>query len=1119
MLKDDIALKVNRLTIGIATIFALILLRVLYLTIIQHDMHVEQSKKPQYKTVIEPAKRGTIRDRNHMALAVNQLQYNIAVLFDEIRTIPKIKWIKAQGRSKKKHFARKQYITDLSHLLGALLELDPLFVEDTIYARASIFPTTPFVIKEGISERLYYRLRMLEKQWPGLKAQIASKRFYPQGKLACSVIGYMGAINASEHIRISQQIQSLQAYLQSREEGLAIALPTGFDSVEEVKQKLYELKEKSYSINTQVGKTGIEKQFDAELRGYYGKKNFEVDTKGHIVRELPDSYHASPGQRFTLNIDARMQAYAEKLLAENEALRDQRFRLAGKNHNLVHPPWIKGGAIVVMEPKTGAILTFASYPGFDPNDFIYSGSAEEKQKKQARIHQWLETPHYIGQIWDGKRPLEREIFCSSKQTMLLQTQWLDWNTYLDMVLSENSSVKKILLSMQTVDQMINIQRAYHQLIALCDEAPLATILNHLYTGDTHTPSHIVTDIITRQYTLDRINTSLDAINALKSQLDPYLEQIQHNDDKLLFCDLCALLIPYESLKTLSSRAFNNLSPSQFRAFSQTFSSIEDRIIPDLKKAFHSMYFSHWRNQEFPKYLKAKRKEEKKAKRYQRPYIEYLEEKEQQLFSEFYQRHKSIFIETFLSLHPQYPSELAPYVHMCKKLTFDSQNQTENFFQLRQFLCSLSFDEAVHFIQSLKSFKDLNKPLHGRYALRKTVSGEQSLRELAMHFYPITGFGYSRSYAFQESAPQGSIFKIVTALEAIKQKYKGNQTKHLNPMTIIDCSNPRNKESRKQILGYHLDGRKIQRHYRGGRLPASLKNVGKIDLLAAFENSSNIYFSLLTEEVIKKPADLTKLSSNLHFGKKTGLDLPGEIPGILPTDIIDNQTGLYAFAIGQHSLVVTPLQTAVMMSAITNGGNVFKPQIVQQSTSLEHSHHRNLSRKTYPYKDYINLVGLDFPFFSETVEKEKKPLIIKHTPHVLNHLNMPKEVKNYLLQGLYRVVNGPKGSARTSAILSLVGSYRDKHSYNQIKRSMVGKSATAEILYRPCLDRQFKPIICKHIWFSSASFQTHPQTSEIDFDQPEIVCIVYLRFGDFGKEAAPIAAKMIEKYREISRQKN
>ena len=1080
-LKEDIARKANVLLVITLVIFGLIGLRVAQLTLVQHRHYNELSKRPQHKTVIEEANRGTIRDRWDKPLAINQLQYNAAVIFDDIRTIPKVK---------KKVQVRRRYIEQLAQMLGSSLGIDPLEVEDTIYSHASIFPNTPFILKQGISERKYHELKMLERKWPGLKAQISSKRAYPNGKLGCNLLGYMGAINHSEHVKLSQQMRELRDFILKREAGMAEALPNGYDSVDEVIKTYADLKNKSYSINSYVGKSGIEKQFNNELRGFFGKRRYEVSTNGHRVRELPDSYRSDPGERIFLNIDSQMQAYAEELLTQNEEMRDRGFRVAGKHHNLVHPPWIKGGAIVVMNPKSGEVLTMASYPRFDPNDFVYQGSDQEKKQKQKAINKWLESPRYISAIWDGAEPLEREYF-SQKKGYYDQKAPLTWNHFLEMILSKESIVKEKLHALSSMNEALQLLKKCHQLILLADGAEMWTIFNIIYEEKDR-----LTDPITLEYTQDLINQKMDQVQKIKSALDPYLLSIETNADRLLFLDLIRLCVPYENFSPTLMEKMERFTLDEYRSLNQAFCAIEAIVKPEMKELFHAHDFLNWRTTHFKSYLKQKRKEEKEQKRYQKPYLEYLHAKEKELFDHFYQENRWKFYAAFLSISE--PN--TPYTKRCKEL-FSSQ-----FHRLQKGIATLPKRLRHELIQTFMAYDELDQPVWGRYHLKRT------LKDLARHFYPASGFGYSRSYAFQEAAPQGSIFKIVTAFEALNQNYK-KSGKVVNPLTIIDSSDPKSKERRTQVLGYHLDGRKITRNYRGGRLPASYKKTGKVDLPKAFELSSNIYFSLLASDVLKQPIDLTKCSRRLNLGRKTGIDLPGEIRGILPTDIVDNRTGLYSLAIGQHTLIVSPLQTATMLSAIANGGAVLKPQVVHHTLNRQKSK-RNLYKKEYPFKNYLNLVGLDFPFFSEALEKEKKVHIAKREPLVTDQLDYPKEVKHYLLNGLHKVVNGERGSARINALHSLIGSTEEKRAYSKIGPSMVGKTASAEILYRPCLDRSFKPIICKHIWFSAASFHTKKGTKTPNFDDPELVVIVYLRYGDFGKEAAPIASKMIQKYRQI-----
>ena len=212
--------------------------------------------------LIKQPLRGAIYDRFNVPLAINKAQYNAAVCYAQIRDIPRIQWVKKQ-----KVYARKNYITELATLLAKELDLDPVDVEDRIHSRAALFPTTPYVIAENISEKTHARLKMQMRNYPGLVAQIAAKRTYPQ-KLVCSdVIGYMGAIAERHYLSISEKLSCLEDFLHQRQEGLPVCLPRGFSSVKDVKREYETLKNQAYTINAMAGKAGIEKVYDHLLHG------------------------------------------------------------------------------------------------------------------------------------------------------------------------------------------------------------------------------------------------------------------------------------------------------------------------------------------------------------------------------------------------------------------------------------------------------------------------------------------------------------------------------------------------------------------------------------------------------------------------------------------------------------------------------------------------------------------------------------------------------------------------------------------------------------------------------------------------------------------------------------
>ena len=279
--------KTNRVLNSILLCLLLILIRAWYLATVQHEEHRQHALRPQRRTTIQRVERATIRDRFNIPLALNKIQYNAAVCYADVRQIPSVRWKRDATGKRLRVQERALYIKKLAALLAQELQMDPQKIEDTIHGKASLFPHTPFVIKEDLSETEYYRLKGLERDSAGLCTERTSKRYYPKGKMASDVIGYMGAISSKEYCSIAEELAQLSAYLAEREAGNTPMLPKGFHNPFQVEQRLKQLQEKAYTINDFVGKTGVEATFDSELRGYAGKKTYEIDIKGNVLRELP----------------------------------------------------------------------------------------------------------------------------------------------------------------------------------------------------------------------------------------------------------------------------------------------------------------------------------------------------------------------------------------------------------------------------------------------------------------------------------------------------------------------------------------------------------------------------------------------------------------------------------------------------------------------------------------------------------------------------------------------------------------------------------------------------------------------------------------------------------------
>lgn len=1014
----DISKKTNHVLHIISVCFILILIRVWYLGIIQHDYHVQQSKKPQRRVVLEKADRAAIYDRFGIPLAVNKIQYNAAVCYADIRQIPSIIWKTDEEGKRVKVFARVEYIDKLSETLSRELGIDKTKIEDIIHGKAAMLPHTPFVLKEEISEEQYYRLRMMEKDWLGLQAQRSSRRLYPMGKVGCDIIGYLGTIDQNRYLRIAHELRTLETYLTSREREELPFLPEGFNTPEEVQTRFLELQEKAYGMNDLVGKSGIECFLEEDLRGYWGKKIYEVDIKGNCLQELPGSRMPLPGKKVTLTISSELQEFAEQLLASAEGPRLE--------NTTIDENWMRGGSIVAMIPKTGEVVAMASYPRFDPNDFITTGNRIQKSSKEASIRKWLENDTYLGEIWDGKRPLEREYFSFVKGDYLQETVPLTWGRYLEAIMPLRGMLPKVMKNITTLSTALHIQEIG---------------LDH-----------------------------------------PALSEIESESDRHLALELCHLIAPKELFSQELTAAVSTTTVEQHHADRQAAIQLLSAIKPRIQDYFSQNDFRAWRNENFKEYLKQKRQEEKEHKRYAKPYTDYLDQAEKKLFQAFWDAYKSMFLYAAVTQEIPISTEtydhLLPYFALLKDFPFEKGGMEKK-------LHSLPPQLRVEYLKTLRSFEDLTTPLQNHYPNLRSFKGKQLEKHLAGAFYPLYGYSYIRSFSYQQPSVQGSVFKLITAYQAMLERYQLQQD--LNPLSLIDdLKGSPFSNARDQILGYTLDRKPLMRSYKGARLPrSSHSGIGQVDMTSALETSSNIFFAILADDYIQDPRSLAKAAESFCLGKKTGIELPGESKGNLPDDLDQNKSGLYSFSIGQHTMEVTTLQTAAMMSAIANQGNVLKPYIVLKKEGPNRTLH---------------------------YEEETQPQIERTIP-------FPDEIFKMLKIGMQKVVSGTRGTARYTIMRAYHDHPMARKDYLSIYQDLLAKTGTAQVMYKKNISKTSRASIRNHVWFASIAYpKGHLLSQEIP-DDPELVVVVFLRFRRAGREGGTIAAQMVNKWREIKTKHN
>lgn len=946
--------KVSRTLNIILLALLLIAVRITFLTTTEHAKYEALSKKPRTRTLLERPHRGTITDRFDKPLALNKLQYNATLLYQPLREMPRSK--------------RRTYIPKLCELLALELNLSYQEIEDVIYAKASLFPNTPCLLKADIHEQTYFRLRHLEHKYPGIVCERSSKRVYPAKKVACDVIGTMGAIGEKEYFAFAGEMRHIRSFLEERENGLPPPLPKGFSSISQVKERLKYLSDRAYTMNTYVGKGGVEGRFEEKLRGQIGRRRCEVDTKGRVIREIERVQEAVSGERLSLTLSLELQEFAEKLLIENELVRDKHFHTAGKNHDKIPSPWMKGGAIVAIIPSTGEIVALASYPRFDPNAFI--------NKDQKEIPRILESTSHTAKLWDGLALLEKE----APHKML--TKKLTWETYLDTILSKDSELKRLMAQIRTIKQAIEIQTHVATLLSLSEQPYLHALFDTLYPT---MPTSFNTTAEMKLQIEEALQGHFEQVQSIRTLIDPLLLALTHNEDKLLLIDLLHLVCDPACFTPSLIQAHGSLSLSLYREFSQETAVHLAKVRSELKEAFASNEFPLWREAHFAAFLKEKRREEKK---WQRPYTDYLDQAFTSLFEDYYQQH----IGTYLS-----------------------PLQT-----------------------TVRLFSDCKEPLHRYPRLNE--------QKLISQFLPKNGYGYGKSYAYKQHAPPGSLFKIITGFEALKQS-GGVQ----NPLTLFDEGS-----ANSEVLGHSLEGKPIMRRYKGGRLPRSHTAIGRVDFRRAMQRSSNIYFSLLAGDHMHTSEDLKTAAEEWGYGSTTGLEIGGEVAGLLPNDLRGNKSAVYSFAIGQHTAAATPLQVAYMLATLANGGEKIQPHITQ------------------------------------------KP------PMTVGYVEGDKALFTYMQDILKSVVASKEGGVHPTRIRMLYENPKLRPIYKRVYKKLGGKTSTTEFTKRPCLNKDCPRAMCKDIWFGALA--------------DDLAVVVYLRYGDWGKEAAPLAALMVDKWDQITSEK-
>ena len=262
------------------------------LQVVQAQEYTTLATNNQFNYRLVPPPRGRILDRNGVVIAGNRPSFRVLVVRDETKDLD-------------------QTLDLLGRLLPDTMDRRRAIIRDVNAAPRF----SPVPVKSDLTWEEFARVNIHANELPGVMADMNEARFYPYGGAFAHVIGYVAKVSDRD----------IKAIRDKGEEPPPILFNPGF----------------------RIGRQGVEKSLDSDLRGEAGGKRVEVDARGRVVGEdSENSRPAVPGEDVVLTLDADVQNRALEVFDD------------------------ESGSCVVMDVRNGDILCMTSSPSFDPNLFV-----------------------------------------------------------------------------------------------------------------------------------------------------------------------------------------------------------------------------------------------------------------------------------------------------------------------------------------------------------------------------------------------------------------------------------------------------------------------------------------------------------------------------------------------------------------------------------------------------------------------------------------------------------------------------------------------------------------------------------------------------------------------------
>jgi penicillin-binding protein 2 len=270
----------------------------------QIQLYADNDHRAHLNTIYDkplPAPRGKILDATGHVLVSNQPRYMLAVVPQKL----------------------PQALANLRNV-APLLGLDTHKVLARARKRALANQGEAYVLVQPLDDKQLARLAPMLPNLEGVQMVTTSTRRYPYGALASHVLGYVGEIS-EDRLNAHRDV---------------------------------------YSPGDIVGQSGLEAEYDRQLRGKKGTTEVYMNAAGHAIKAVPGT-DPTPGVHLQLTLDLPVQQQAE------QSLQKTLNELYVKNGEKT------GGAVVVMNARNGGVLAMASLPNYDPRKFARGIRARE----------------------------------------------------------------------------------------------------------------------------------------------------------------------------------------------------------------------------------------------------------------------------------------------------------------------------------------------------------------------------------------------------------------------------------------------------------------------------------------------------------------------------------------------------------------------------------------------------------------------------------------------------------------------------------------------------------------------------------------------------------------------